>query len=554
MPKILAIDDKNDNLIALSALLKMMIPGCQVITATSGPEGIYKAETDPPDTILLDIKMPGMDGYEVCRQLKRNTITAHIPIIMISAIHTDSHALVRGLNAGADAYLAKPIDENVLAAQVKTALRVKIAEDRLRQRKDLLEERVQERTAELLKINTQLKKEIEDHEREKEKNKHLESQLRQSQKMEVIGTLAGGIAHDFNNILFPIFGYTEMLLEDTTKDGPLRQGLTQIMAGAQRARDLVQQILTVSRQQEYQARPLKPHLIINEVIKLSRSSLPATITIKQHINKNCGMIMADATQIHQIAMNLITNAFQAMADTGGKLTITLRDADISPATYLDPPMKAGHFVCLSIADSGPGIPREIRERIFDPYFTTKKKGQGTGLGLSIVNGIVQSHCGWISVSSIPGQGARFDVYLPRINMATSGMEALSPSNLKRGDEHILLVDDQAGIVEMEQQMLRHLGYRVTAFTSPENALAQFAQTPHLFDVVITDLTMPGMTGDRLALEIMKIRKDIPVILNTGYSESMTREKARTMGIAGFLMKPVTMETLSRTIRNILDFP
>ena len=242
---------------------------------------------------------------------------------MISAIRTESKDLVKGLDVGADVYLAKPIDEYVLTAQVKTALRVKAAEDSLRRQKQDLEEIVQNRTMELIRTNQQLRKKIAEHQNEKEKNRNLESQLRQSQKMEAIGTLAGGIAHDFNNILFPIFGYTQMLLEDTPDQGPLRHGLNQIMAGAERARDLVQQILTVSRQQEQITRPLQPHLIIKEVLNLTRSSLPSTIKINQNIDAHCGMIMADPTQIHQIAMNLITNAFQAMEATGGELSVSL---------------------------------------------------------------------------------------------------------------------------------------------------------------------------------------------------------------------------------------
>jgi len=551
MPKILAIDDKTDNLITISALLKVMLPGCEVITADSGPKGIFKAETQLPDSILLDIKMPDMDGYEVCRQLKNNERTKHIPIIMISAIHTDSKDLAKGLETGADAYLAKPIDEYVLTAQLKTALRVKAAEDNLRSQKEDLEKIVQERTAELLQINQQLREEIDEHQHEKEKNKALESQLRQSQKMEAIGTLAGGIAHDFNNILFPIFGYTQLLLEDAPPQGDLRHGLKQIMAGAERARDLVQQILTISRQQEQITRPLKPHLIIKEVLNLIRSSLPATIKIYQDIDTNGGMIMADPTQVHQIAMNLITNAFQAMADTGGELCITLKPTELTRLELSAPTMTPGPYICLSVKDSGPGMDKTLRERIFDPYFTTKKKGRGTGLGLSIVNGIVQSHGGQIELITQPGQGAEFKIYLPIIkNQQTNSVE--KRGKLQQGDERILLVDDQESIINVEKQMLGHLGYRVTACTSPLDALKQFSAHPDTFDLVITDLTMPDMTGDVLATELMKIRGDIPVILNTGFSESMTSEKTKALGIKALLMKPVRMETMATTIRKLLN--
>ena len=556
MPRILAIDDKEDNLISLSAVLKFMIPGCEVITATSGPEGIRQAENQQPDTILLDIKMPDMDGYEVCRILKSNPSTKHIPVIMISAIRTESKDLVKGLDSGADVYLAKPIDEYVLTAQVNTALRVKAAEDSLRRQKQDLEAVVQNRTIELIQTNQQLRKEIEQHEQEKEKNRKLESQLRQSQKMEAIGTLAGGIAHDFNNILFPVFGYTQMLLEDAPEEGPLRHGLNQIMAGAERARDLVQQILTVSRRQEQVTRPLQPHLIIKEVLNLTRSSLPATIKISQDIDPQSGMIMADPTQIHQIAMNLITNAFQAMADSGGELSITLKPVELKPSE-LKPVeqnplgMTPRAYICLTVKDTGPGMDKDVQERIFDPYFTTKEKGRGTGLGLSIVNGIVQSHGGQIQVFSEPGKGTEFNVFIPSIKKINTD-PLTRHSTLQRGSEKILLVDDQEMIIVVEQQMLTHLGYQVTSCKTPADALELFSATPYDFDLVITDLTMPGMTGDKMALEMLGIRGDIPIILSTGFSESMTREKIEKLGIRALLMKPVSMDILAKTLRSVLD--
>ena len=558
MPKILAIDDKTDNLISLSAVLKFMIPGCEVLMATTGPEGIRKAQSDKPDTILLDIKMPDMDGYEVCRILKATPATSHIPVIMISAIRTESKDLVKGLDSGADVYLAKPIDEYVLTAQVKTALRVKAAEDSLRRQKQDLEAVVQNRTMELVQTNQQLRKEIEQHELEKEKNRKLESQLRQSQKMEAIGTLAGGIAHDFNNILFPIFGYTQMLLEDAPEQGTLRHGLTQIMAGAERARELVRQILTVSRRQEQSTRPLQPHLIIKEALNLARSSLPSTIKINQDIDPKSGMIMADPTQLHQIVMNLITNAFQAMADTGGELSIILKavelkQSELKPVEMNPTAMIPGPYICLTVKDTGPGIEKDIQERIFDPYFTTKEKGRGTGLGLSIVNGIVQSHGGRIQVFCPPGLGTEFKIFLPAIEKKNAP-PIKTQSTLERGKEKILLVDDQEMIIGVVKQMIAHLGYKVTACNSSTDALELFSANPQGFDMVMTDLTMPGMTGATMAVKMLDIREDIPIILCTGFSDSMSREKAKSLGIRELLLKPISMDLLAKTLRNVLDNP
>ncbi|MBW2593809.1 MAG: response regulator [Deltaproteobacteria bacterium] len=376
--------------------------------------------------------------------------------------------------------------------------------------------------------------------------------MRQSQKMEAIGTLAVGIAHDFNNILSPVFGYTQMLLEEAPAQGTMRDGLNQIVAGAERAKDLVQQILAFSRQREYIARPVRPQPIIKEVLKLTRASLPATIKITPDIDNDCGLIMADPTQIHQIVMNLITNAFQAMEETGGKLSITLKEIELGFADLHERSMKPGTYVCLTVSDNGPGMDGNIQERIFDPYFTTKKKGEGTGLGLSVVHGIVQNHGGQIYVDSEPGRGSEFKVCLPVIKNQpeTDALKYNQP--VQEGNERILLVDDQADIVNMEKLMLERMGYHVTARTDSLDVLKTFTAQPGGFDLVITDMTMPGLTGDKLAVELLKIRSDIPIILCTGFNKSMTREKALALGIRGFLMKPVMMKKLSWTIREVLD--
>jgi len=382
--------------------------------------------------------------------------------------------------------------------------------------------------------------------------KEMENQLQQAQKMEAIGTLAGGIAHDFNNILFPVFGYLEMMLIDTPEGDPLRGSLEQVFNGAKRARDLVEQILTFSRQKDHEMKPLKMHLVIKEVLKLIRSSLPTTIDIRQDINNECGLVMADPTQIHQIVMNLCTNAYHAMEETGGKLKITLKEVELAAEDLKDPAMIPGPHVCLTVADTGPGMEQSIINRIFDPYFTTKEEGKGTGLGLAVIHGIVKSHGGHISVYSEPGKGAEFKVYLPVIKKQKDIAKIESESPIQKGTERILLVDDQDIIVEIERQMLERLGYHITARTSSIEALEAFRANPDKFDLVITDMTMPNMTGDKLAGELIKIRSDIPIILCTGFSEVMSKEKAEFLGIKGFLMKPIVLKDLSSTIRKVLD--
>ena len=380
----------------------------------------------------------------------------------------------------------------------------------------------------------------------------LEDQLHQAQKMESIGTLAGGIAHDFNNILFPMFGYLEMMMRDAPEDSPLHDSLERVFNGAKIARDLAKQILTFSRQKDHEMKPLKVHLVIKEALELVESFLPSTIEISQNIKTDCRLVMADPTQIHQIVMNLCTNAFHAMEETGGKLTITFKDVELAVKDLKDSVMIPGTYVCLTVADTGQGMKQSIIDRIFEPYFTTKKEGKGTGLGLAILHGIVKSHGGHISFYSEPGKGAEFKVYLPVIKKQKETSKVETDASIQKGDERILLVDDQDIIVQMEKQMLEQLGYHVTDRISSVDVLEVFRADPDKFDLVITDMTMPNMTGEQLADELIKIRFDIPVILCTGFSEKMSEEKAKAMGIKGFLMKPVLMKDLSSTIRKVLD--
>ena len=390
---------------------------------------------------------------------------------------------------------------------------------------------------------------------EKEKKK-LETMLRQAQKMEAIGTLAGGIAHDFNNILFPILGYSEMLLNDAPDNSDLKHDLNVIFNGAERARDLVKQILAFSRQREYELKPLKVHLVVKEALKLIKAVMPATIDIKQNISKDCGLVMADYTQIHQVAMNLFTNAYHAMEEKGGKLEITVNEVDLRVGDLRVDHLKnmlinPGTYVCITVSDTGVGMDQSTIDRIFDPYFTTKKEGKGTGLGLSVVHGIIKSHGGHISVYSEPDKGSELHVYLPVIkNQQETGKINTRP--IEKGNERILVVDDQKMIVEIQQKLLKRLGYNVTARTSSLEALKTFQANPDDFDLIITDMTMPNMTGDQLAKKIMEINTNVPIILCTGFSEKMSKEKAELLGIKDFLMKPVLLKDLSLTIRRVLD--
>jgi signal transduction histidine kinase/ActR/RegA family two-component response regulator len=386
-------------------------------------------------------------------------------------------------------------------------------------------------------------------EAEKEK-RELENQLRQSQKMETIGTLAGGIAHDFNNLLASIMGFSELALEDSQPDTIQHENLKCVLVAAQRAADLVGQILTFARQTDTEKAHIEMKHVLTEAIKLLRSTLPSTIRIVERVTSKSA-VLAAPTQMHQVIVNLCSNASHAMQETGGVLAISLNDVELG-ATHINPsgPVKAGPFLKLTIADTGHGIAPEIKDRIFDPYYTTKKPGEGTGIGLSVVQGIVRSHGGFITVDSEAGQGATFNVFLPIIDREEMPQE-ISSNQVIGGNERILLVDDEVLVIQMGSQMLERLGYEVTSRTSSLEAFELFQKASHKFDLVITDMTMPELTGDRLAKMITNIRPEIPIILCTGYSNRLDRATIADAGIRAILYKPLVKTELANTIRNVL---
>jgi PAS domain S-box-containing protein len=386
---------------------------------------------------------------------------------------------------------------------------------------------------------------------EKDKKK-LESQLVQAQKMQAMGILAGGIAHDFNNILFPVLGNTEMLIMDVPEDSPFKERLKEIYTAAQRAKDLVKQILTFSRQENHELFLMKMQPIIKEALKLIRSTIPSTIEIKQDISADCGVIKADPTQIHQIVMNLTTNAFHAMEESGGELKVKLEQINLDQVDIITQDVKPGVYICLTVADTGTGMDKDLIKKIFDPFFTTKEKGKSAGMGLSVVHGIVKGLGGIVQVFSEPGIGSEFKVYLPREKNASKKQTLQPKEPIQGGTEQILIVDDEEPIITMEKEMLELLGYKITAFTSSLEAFEAFRANPDKFDLIITDMTMPFMPGDKLASELMKIRPDIPILLCTGFSKTMSKEKAASLGIKDFLIKPIVMKDLTKKVRQVLD--
>lgn len=383
----------------------------------------------------------------------------------------------------------------------------------------------------------------------------LESQLRQAQKMQAIGTLAGGIAHDFNNILAAILGYTELSLYDAPQGSRMQRHLTEVLAAGKRARDLVQQILAFSRKRPPERQPLRLHLLLNEVLRMLRASLPSTIVIQPSLSPDAGTAMVDPTQIQQVLMNLCTNAEHAMRDTGGVIEVQLDAVDVSPAfATAHTPLLPGPHVRIQVKDTGHGIPAEILGRIFDPFFTTKAVGEGTGLGLAVVDGIVANHGGAIVVHSMPGQGTTVSLYLPQIDDAMAPQDIPAEPPLPSGSGRILLVDDEATLAHMTAELLTRLGYTTTVYTSSLEALEAFRATPQQFDLVITDQTMPHLTGEKLAQELRRIRPEVPIILCTGFSHAMTPHKAQSQGLNAFLSKPLELRDLAEAIRTVLATP
>ncbi|MGE3539223.1 MAG: PAS domain S-box protein [Candidatus Tectimicrobiota bacterium] len=379
----------------------------------------------------------------------------------------------------------------------------------------------------------------------------LEAQLRQAQKMQAVGTLAGGIAHDFNNILTAILGYTELTLDEVPPATTAWRNLQRVLTASERARDLVRQILTFSRHTEQERQPVHLHLLVQEALLLLRAALPTTITLEQQLDEHAGAVLADPTQMHQIVMNLCTNAEYAMRATGGILRVQLDAVDLPSAVAMaHPELGPGRYARLQVLDTGHGMEPEVLERIFEPFFTTKDVGEGSGLGLAVVHGIVTSHHGAILAESTPGAGTRFTVYLPQSRVTTM-RPVEEQARVVTGQERILFVDDEELLTHLAETQLTRLGYTVLPCTSSLEALALFQQAPHDFDLVITDQTMPQMTGEVLARALRAVRADVPIILCTGFSHIMTPEKAQELGLDAFCMKPLKLHELGMLIRHVL---
>jgi len=384
-------------------------------------------------------------------------------------------------------------------------------------------------------------------------DKRIEDKRRQSQKMEAIGVLAGGVAHDFNNILGAIFGYTELCLLDVPSESRTYRNLKHVINAVKRAADLAKQVLAISRQTEQERKPMAIQPVVKEVMRLMRGSLPSTIKIVQDFEVNCGPILADATQIHQVVLNLCTNAYHAMRDQDGVLSVSLKEVEVDSSLAMKHhELTVGSYARLTVEDTGHGMDKDTLERIFEPYFSTKKTGEGTGLGLAIVHGIVTNHDGAITVDSTMGKGTSVNVYFPILteHYLVQEPEDIEPT-FPRIHAKILFVDDEETIKEVGEHILEEIGCEVAAFTDSMAAFKAFQANPAEFDVVITDKTMPNLTGFELAQKMLKIRPDLPIIVVTGFSEAMDEEKAKTIGICEFILKPLSIHVLSEKIIKVL---
>ncbi len=687
---ILAVDDSP---LLLEVVVEVLTTaGYQVYTADSGEAALAVVAATLPDLILLDIRMQGMDGLELCQRLKGGEATREIPVILISGF-AEVQEWVMGLQLGAADYIIKPFRQEELLSRVKIHLALRRAnrslseqaallrqaneelqgeiakrrrmEEELRNSLDMAERAQrtllrtvedQKRTEQALRdsemelcraqeithighfrcnpatgavegsdelarifglrrdeftlanflevvqpdqrefVESVIKEavaqgagydielslrlrdgrrkvvnviaqvvaapltgqpllmgtvqDISERKRAEGENAELQARLNQAQKMEAIGVLAGGIAHDFNNILGVILGYADMAREDAAPDSPYAKDLDRVLTSAHRAKELVRQILAFSRQTTIEPMAIKIQPMVKEALKMLRASIPTTITIKENIRPDCGVVMADPTHVHQIVMNLCTNAFHAMEKSGGVLSVAVKTtcvetADASPGP-LPPP---GEYVELTVSDTGSGIGPDILGKIFDPYFTTKEVGRGTGMGLSIAHGIINSYGGAITVESAVGRGTTFHVYFPMVR--EEAMVSAAEEETPRGRGRILFIDDEVLLAEMGEDLLKRLGYTVSAYSRGSEALAAFMEDPAQFDLVVTDQTMPGMTGTELAGRLLAIRPELPIILCTGYSHVINEDSAKAIGIREYALKPLTKASIGQLIRKHL---
>jgi two-component system cell cycle sensor histidine kinase/response regulator CckA len=548
MQKILAIDDKRDNLVTLSAMLNNLMPGCVVITAQSGREGIEKAMAELPDVILLDIIMPDMDGFETCRRLMSDESTKNIPVIMITAIKTDQQSRIKGLDIGANAFLAKPINEYELVSQVNVALRIKKAEDDLREERRSLERTVQERTA-------TLREEINERMRAEEEKRFLLERLQRAEKMEALGQLAGGVAHDLNNILGILSGYSELLLEEIPEGHQSRVHVEKILQSTEKGAKIIQDLLTLARRGVTVSDVINLNGIVSDFLKSPflekvKDFHPRVTFIKEY-DKNLLNIKGSPIHLEKTLMNLVSNAAEAISGEG-KVTIRTESRHLDKPVRGYDEIKEGDYAVLTVSDTGIGIPAENREKIFEPFYTKKIMGRsGTGLGLAIVWGTVKDHHGYIDVQTEVGEGTTFSLFFPVTKEELIAQQKKTPIEQYMGrGESVLVTDDIAEQRDIAARLLTRLGYSVRVVSSGEEAVEYLKGNDA--DILVLDMIMaPGIDGLETYQRILKINPKQKAILVSGFSETERVREAQKLGAGAYIKKPYVMEKIGMAIRDEL---
>jgi signal transduction histidine kinase len=520
MEKIRVLIVEDEAVVALDIkkkLIKLGYTAADIVT--TGEDAVEKVNVSPPDLILMDISLEGeMDGIEAAERIRGGF---DIPIIYLTA-HADKKTLDRARVTEPFGYIVKPFEKETLHATIEMAL-----------------------------YKRRMMKKVKEAEEEK---KRLMAYLEKAHRLESLGTLAGGIAHNFNNILSIILGFTELAMSDLPEDSPVYSNLENVLQGCFRARDAVKQIMLFSNPVSGKMGLVRIGLIVEESLKFLRSYMPENIEIRQNIAREPGAIMGDAAQIHQVFINLCTNAVNAMKEKGGLLEVTLEPVELEKTTagYLHD-LKPGNYTRLTVADTGCGMTPGTMERVFEPYFTTMGIGEGSGMGLAVVHGIVKNHGGAVTVQSEPGKGSTFQVYLPLSEAEVESETHMKPSGLTpRGHERILFVDDEEGVVDMVKKMLEYLGYQVETKINSQEALETFKSQPDQFDLVITDMIMPNISGIKLTREIREINPAVSIIICTGFRENIAKEEIESLGIGAVMVKPIVMQEMAQIIRDVLD--
>ncbi len=558
--RILSADDKPENLYMIEALLRGH--GHTVDSASNGLDALKLAERGVYDLIIADILMPRMDGFQLCRELKKDARLRHIPFIFYTATYTDPRDASLALSLGADRFLIKPLEPEAFIREIEEVVANKVPlapgageepEDEaiyLKEYNARLIAKLEKKMLDLEAANALLQEDITQRERTAVERIRIEEKLRQAQKLEALGTLAGGIAHDFNNILAGIIGFADLGIQDAANPAASAASFTEILKAGGRARDLVRQILAFSRHRDQDRQPLDLEENVRDALRLLRATLPATVEIISEFEPGTPKVLADSIEVHQVVTNLVTNAWHALGDRTGHVRVHLAtfpvDADFA---HTHPDLRPARYVRLSVSDNGSGMDSATASRIFEPFFTTKEPGRGTGLGLSVVHGIMKSCDGAISVYTKPGDGTTFHLYFPALDFDAPSNAEAEPALVGGSGQRVLFIDDEPVLNILGERFLTRLGYVPVIERDALAALALFREQP--FDLVITDLTMPQLSGIDLARRLWEIRPGTRIILTTGYTATLDTPRAREIGFRELLLKPYSIQALGDCLQRAL---